>query len=336
MASSTPPQPMQEIDEAFRARCDVIYEAWFQGGGDFRAAVESLITLENEALIGAHYAHQGLVENVIGMMYGYRADLDQSIRYFSRARDMFERANNPAQVVRAVMNLGETYRQKGDFPRARQFFRTAYEQAGLLNVPATQAFAAANEGHLLLSMKQYDRARERFEKALELAPSVEKVLSQLEVKTDAIQGMAKVHLQVGENSAAWKCAVESMGLSQQSQQPLMLGCAYRTMGEVLTALGHTPSGTPAADPNAPDPAATNEHLGDPDMYFQLSIEMFREINAEGEIARTVHMQGMSLLTRGQNMTASRKFYQAMLLFTKLGMKDDANKAAQAQMQAQAR
>jgi len=36
------------------------------------------------------------------------------------------------------------------------------------------------------------------------------------------------------------------------------------------------------------------------------------------------------------MTASRKFHQAMLMFTKLGMRDDANKAAQAQMMAIAR
>jgi hypothetical protein len=42
------------------------------------------------------------------------------------------------------------------------------------------------------------------------------------------------------------------------------------------------------------------------------------------------------MNRGQKVTACRKFQQAMLMFTKLGMKDDATKAAQAQMEAQAR
>jgi tetratricopeptide (TPR) repeat protein len=334
--SSPQSEPKQEIDPAFRQRCESIYQAWYNGDGDFRVAVEQLLVLQNEAISAEQYAHQGLVENSIGMMYGYRADLDQSIRHFSRARDLFERARNPAEVVRAVMNLGESYRLKGDFARARQFFRMAYEQAGVLNVVSTQAYAASNEGHLLLSMHQYESARERFERALELAPQIEDKHGQVELRTDANQGMAAYYLQQGDNTSAWKCALESMRLSQQAGQPFLLGFAFRTMGDVLTALGRTPSGTPEPQPESPDPAATNEHLGDPDMYFQLAVEKFQEINAEGELARTIYAQGMSLLQRGQKMTASRKFYQAMLLFTKLGMKDDANKAAQAQMQAQAR
>ena len=333
--ATNPPTP-QEIDPAFRARAEAIYQSWHTGDFQFRQAIDHMIALENEAGRETHYAHQGLIENMIGMMYGYRADLDQSIRHFARSRDLCERANNRAGVVRAAMNLGESYRLKGDFPRARQLFRTAFDQAGQLNQAATQGLAASNEGQLLLSMNQLEAARERFEKALEIAPNIPEEQPRIQTIADCHQGLATYCLKMNDNNAAWKHALESMRLSQQSREPFMLGFAYRTMGDVLTALGHTPYGTPAVEPENQDPAATNEHLGDPDMYFQLSIEAFQDIRAEGEMARTVFAQGLSLMLRGQKMTASRKFYQAMMLFTKLGMKDDANKATQAQIQAQAR
>jgi len=303
----------------------------------FKNAVDALLEMENEQVSAGQYANQGLAENRIGMMYGYRGDLDLSIRHFARARDLFERANNRAQIVRTIMNLGESYRQKGDFPRARQFFRTAFEQAITIGENGTGAYAATNEGHMLLSMNQLDSAKERFEKAIELAALEADEDARNEVTCDAKQGLATYYLRTSEKTAAWKCALESLQLSQKARQPFMLGFAYRTMGEVLTAVGHTPSGTPRYQPvQEEDAAATNEHLGDPDAYFQLAIEAFNDIKAEGELARTVFAQGQSLLARGQRMTASRKFHQAMLMFTKLGMRDDANKAAQAQMMAIAR
>ncbi len=331
------PTNAQEPDEAFKERCNAVYDGWHNGSLAFKAAVDTLLGMEQEQVGSAQYANQGIVENMLGMMYGYRGDLDYSVRHFARARDLFERAGNRAQIVRAIMNLGESYRQKGDFPRARQFFRTAYEQANVINEYSTAAYAAANEGHLLLSMNQLASAKERFEKALELVKQEQKEETRDEVTSDCDQGLATYYLRVDERTAAWRCALESLQLSQKLRQPFMLGFAYRTMGEVLTAVGYTPSGTPRIQPaHQDDAAATNEHLGDPDMYFQLAVDAFSDIKAEGELARTVFMQGQSLMARGQRVTASRKFHQAMLIFTKLGMRDDANKAAQAQMNAIAR
>jgi len=327
----------QEPEPAFKERCDAVYAGWHNGSMTFKAAVDTLLELENGQVASAQYANQGIVENMIGMMYGYRGDLDFSVRHFARARDLFERASNRAQIVRAIMNLGESYRQKGDFPRARQFFRTAYDQSTAINEHGTAAYAAANEGHLQLSMNQLDSAKERFEKAIELVAHEPKEETRCELISDCRQGLATYYLRVNEKTAAWRCALESLQLSQNARQPFMLGFAYRTMGEVLTAVGYTPNGTPRILPaHQDDAAATNEHLGDPDAYFQLAVDAFSEIKAEGELARTVFMQGQSLMARGQRITASRKFHQAMLMFTKLGMRDDANKAAQAQMGAIAR
>lgn len=343
-----PSTPVQEVDPSIRAACDDLYNQWHNGDLLFKQAVDQLAAIANTAAHVDQFANQGFAENTTGTMYGYRADLDESIRHFARARDLFERANNREMIVRAIMNLGECYRLKGDFPRARQFFSTAYRQATEYQFPQTQAFAAANEGHLLMAMNQPAPARERFEQAVAHAADITDESARITVLADSNQGLAACYLKQGQKGDAWRCALESLHLSRKSGQPFTMGLAYRTMGEVLTVLGYTPSGAPRfqrmqAPPETSDAndlayigAATNEHLGDADLYFQLSIEALQEIKAEGEIARTIYSQGLSLMARGQRMTASRKFQQAMLMFTKLGMRDDANKAAQAQMNALSR
>lgn len=333
-------QNFQEVDAEFRVQTNKIYDQWHSGELDFKQAIDTLLQLETQQSSVGQFAHQGVVENVIGMMYGYRANLDMSIRHFARARDMFERANNTEQTIRAVMNLGESYRLKGDFSRARQFFRTAYDQAEALGILTTMAFAASNEGYLLLSLNQFDAAKEMFDKAIlhcEHGDFDEKL--RLEIASAAQQGLVTYYLRVNDDSAAWQSAVHSLDLAREHGQPYVIALAYRTMGEALTGIGTTPQapeeiGVP--EPQNQDPAATNEMLGDPDMYFQLAIEMFQDIKADGEIARTIYAQGQSLMLRGQKVTAGRKFQQAMLMFTKLGMKDDATKAAQAKMESQAR
>lgn len=334
-ASSTP--PIQEVAPEFRQRCEQVYAAWRRAEIALNHALDQMRALDDEAALQHQYAHQGVVHNYIGMMYGYRAELDNSIRHFLRARDLSERANNPGQVVRMTMNLGESYRLKGDFPRARQYFSTAYTSATQLGIINTQAYAASNEGHLLISMNQLDAAHARLELALQHANDIEDERNRLEISADAYQGLTNYWLRVGDTQQAWTHAVESLRLAHQLGDNFLLGFAYRTMADVLTALGHTPAApVDHPEPMEQDAAATQERLGDPDVYFQLAVEAFMAIKAEGEIARTIFAQAKSLVARGQKITASRKFHQAMLMFTKLGMKDDAQKAVQAQMDAQAR
>lgn len=331
MTQPLKPLPL-EVDEDFRTRCDAVFRQWSSGNLPYKTAMDSLLQLELEGAKGSQVANQGYAENTIGLLYGYRADFDRSIRHFARARDLFERANKPDRVLGCMLNIGESYRQKGDFLRARQFFRTAFDQAIFFGDHAVAAISAANEGDLLLSQDQIDSARERFTKALEIITGSEVAeRRRWQVIAQVKQGMVKVYVQQHDVASAWSCALESLEVARQADVPFLLGGAYRTMGEVLTALGNTPDNAPREQPNNPDPAATNETLGDPDMYFQLSIDQYRKISAEGEIARTIFLQGKSLLARGQKVTASRKFQQATLMFTKLGMKDDATKAAQAQM-----
>jgi hypothetical protein len=54
---------------------------------------------------------------------------------------------------------------------------------------------------------------------------------------------------------------------------------------------------------------------------------------EGDVAKTMFARGKSLVRRGKKASAAKLFQQALVIFEKLGMRDDAAKAAEAQMQA---
>jgi tetratricopeptide (TPR) repeat protein len=319
MCAASAVQPEQEPTPEFNNRCTELLQRWQSGELPFKDAVQKLEALAREAQASDKPANHGRAELLLGVMQGYRANLDASIRHLERARMLFEQVGNRRRVVGAVLNLGECYRLKGNFSRARQLFRAAYEAAEEIGNPETQANAACNEGLMLLSMNHIDSARIMLEKAYHLAAQGQSNQHQLAVFCEIHHGLASVYLKIGQHDEAWKHALNSLTLARGVEQPLMLGFANRAMGEVLSAFGALPSYA--------NPALSS----DPDDYYRAASEAFREIKAEGEVARTMYAHALSLAGRGRGMTAARKLQQAMIIFTRLGMADDAAKAAHAQM-----
>jgi tetratricopeptide (TPR) repeat protein len=316
----TPPdaEPTPEFNE----RCTAVMGRWQRGELPFQDALDQMTGFAREAAIANHPANQARIELLMGVMQGYRGNLDASVEHFQHARSFFERAGNRKRAIGCVLNLGECYRLKGSFPRARQFFRAAYEAAVPLDDVSTQAIALSNEGQMLLSMNRLGDAQQALEKALELGRRIEQGTDNANhLMCETHYALAIIYLRQNRPEDAWKQAEQGLRLAREIMQPLILGLANRAVGDVLTALGHLPEGTDAT------------FSAEPDDYYRAAIDAFREMNAEGELARTVYQQALSLVKRGRQMTAARKLQQAMNMFTRLGMADDAAKAAQAQMDA---
>lgn len=316
------PEPTPDFDE----RCTGVLNRWKQGELPFKQAIEMMNELEREAVESGSPCDQGRVQLLLGVIQGYRANLDASVQHFERARSLFERAGNRRRAVGALLNLGESYRQKGDFTRARQLFHTAYEGAEALGDKVTQAIAACNEGLIFLSLERYESASTMLNKAAQLAEQAADEARRQPVLCEIYHGLASVSLKTGDLESAWSYALQSHQVAQETNQPLLLGFANRAMGEVLSALLSVPR-------SAEDTMVYPITDKDPDDYFRAASDAFQEIKAEGELARTMYAHAISLLERGRSMMAARKLQQAMIIFTRLGMADDAAKAAHAQMAA---
>ncbi len=301
----------------FNARGLAVLHQWEKSELPFDEAILRFTQMVQEAIQSKHLANQGRAEHFLGYLQHYRGNLNTSIMHYDRARSLFIQVGNENRIAIIDLNQGENYRNKGEFSRARRLYRNAHDAAARLGNLRIQTMAIVNEGLALLSLKDYGAARDSLEEGLRLSDQwAEGDDDFYELRCEIYHGLATLDL-IAENIAeAWQHAQNCLESASQEKQPLSLGYAYRIMGEVLTAITN--------------PGAIGIE-GTPDDYYRAALEAFRHINAEGEIGRTVYSQAKSLAHRSKRRSAAQMFKEAMVIFTQLGMTDDAAKAAEAQL-----
>jgi tetratricopeptide (TPR) repeat protein len=309
----------QEATSDFNQRCLQVAQSWQHGDLPFTNAITQLLVLAEEAEQSEHVANLARVQHLLGYMQHYRGNLDTGLRHYERARTLYERIGNLRRAAVMDLNMGESYRYKGDFPRARRLFQAAYAIATEMGDARTRAMAISNEGQVLLSLNHYEQARAALEKGAELTLQMIDAGDNADdlptLLCEVSGGLVVIYLAEERFQAAWETAKRALDIAYTGQQPMQLGFANRAVGEVLTLT--------AAPPDA--------HIeNDPDYYFRAASQAFREINMEGEIAKTMLAHAHSLAQRGKCTTAARKLQQVMIIFTKLGMLGDAARAAELQ------
>lgn len=311
---TTPIEPTAELEH----QCRSILQRWQSGEMPYNAALQSLKVLQKEITVAENFANQGRIEFVIGYIQVHRGKYQSSIEHFQNSRQLFEKANNWVRMTRCDLNLGEAYRLLGDFNKARQFFRRVYEISSEQGEIKTSVFAIANEGQVLLSMDKRDEALEALLAAKQIAEEIpmDEFNSMAGLLCEVNYGLSMIYLHQEQYDLAWEAAKRSYNAAKDAQQLPYLGQANRTMGEALTALGIIPQ--------------EGELVPDPDIYFEAALKAFEELDAQGELGRTLYSHAMSLAKRGKRVPAARKLQKAMLIFSELGMTDDAAKAAEAQ------
>ncbi len=303
-----------------------ILTQWESGTLTYQEAIGQLIALKGEVSHEGRLEDEAFLESRIGVIEGYRGNYATGIAHFERARDLYLSANDPRQVVTCNLNIGETYRLKGNFSRALQYFRIGYEAALELGDRELQVMARANESQMMMSQGHVTQAEETLRECYGLCETPFPVpagstpesiaRAQLDQRADITQALTSIYLKQGRIDDAWHFAKESYLLATELGTDLRLGFAYRALAEVITDLP-TASGA--------------DFESDPDIYFTDSVARFKAVNAEGEMARTLYAQGCSLGKRGRSTLAARKLHQAMIIFSRLGMVDDAARAAEEQL-----
>jgi tetratricopeptide (TPR) repeat protein len=316
------PAQIPDIDEAFRGRVNAIFDSWQTNKLSFQETLKTLETLRQEAVSEKNAISEAAIYNILGILYGYRANYDESISNFAKARDLFDTHGAKRRVATCDLNLGESYRLKANYSKARQYFHSAYEAAKSLDHIVTQVTALANEGQMWFSLKSYDKARKTLEEAQDLAlnkwiPENEREeLTRTDNLCEIQSAFVAVYLQENNGEKAWEHAKQTLAYANQTERSVRFGYANRAMGDVVTQMGKSPE---------------EGYSEDPDTFYQAALDAFRQMKAEGDVGKTLFAQGQSLAKRGKMRSAGQKLQQAMVIFTRLGMSEDAAKAAEAQM-----
>lgn len=316
------PLVSQEPEPQFNARCISLLSEWDSGKVSSRELLDQLAEFSKEAIASGYVANQGRVEHLLGYVHHYLGNYNTSIVHYEKARRFYVRAANRRRIATIDLNQGENYRLKGEFSRARTLYRAAYDTSESSGELPTMSFALTNEGLVLVSVKDYASARTLLERAYELSKEWDgKVFQDVtedarSLRTEIFLGLAEVELNEGHLAEAWQAARQSLMNAQSIAEPRAIGQAHRILGDVLTQLKTVP------DVDMP---------GSVDEYYRLAMDNFRQVQAEGEIGRTVFAHARSLASRNNRLRAAQLFREAMVIFTRLGMTHDAVRAAEAQL-----
>lgn len=321
MAKQTEP----EIDELFAERYRAVMQDWQRGGIGASDAQKELLELQKEAEEDDNSLHYGAVELNLGIIEGYLSNFTKSARHFETARQAFDAVGAISQMITCDLNIGEVYRLQGNFTRAQMFFHRAYSEAKSIDNKRTMAVALTNEGQMWISMGSPNKAFEMLHDALAVAENPysdedDELVhrGRLGVLAEIYHALTQICLANNDTVHAWTYAKKSYENAQETQHPMRMGYGNRAIADAITALG-----------DAPEPAF--EH--DPDVYYKQALEYFRAVHMEGDVAKTMFARGKSLVRRGKKAAAAKLFQQSLVIFEKLGMTDDAAKAAEAQMHA---
>lgn len=303
----------------FEEKCQNLIERWSSGQLPHKEMLKEIAGLTLDAAYRNHGADQGRVEQVIGQVEGQRGNLNVSNLHFERARSFYVYVGNAINAALCDMNIGNNCRDKGDFGRALSLYEkasTAFKAAGDVE---NEALALGCKGQALLSMGKYEMAYADLKGCLDLASPVSgEGHDRTGLLCEVHHALAQLYLRRQRYGVAWDRAISAYEFSIEHPTAHTKGFANRAVAEVLTTAGALPF--------------DRRFVNDPDVYYQAASTAFQDIHAEGEIARTLYMQALSMSRRGRKMAAARKLQHAMIIFTRLGMVHDAAKAAQAQLE----
>lgn len=300
----------------FEDRCRRTVDDWASGHLPYKEVLKEIAGLTLNAIYRNHSADQGRAEQVIGQIESQRGNLNAGNFHFERARSFYVSVGNPTYAALCDMSVGNNYRDKGDFRRALNLYEKASEAFKATGNMENEALALGCKGQALLSMGKFAAAYTDLRECLDLAGQFSSERHGL--LCEVHHALAQLCLRRKWYGVAWDHAINAYEIVIEHPTARARGFAERAVAEVLTTAGAQPF--------------DRRFVDDPDVYYQAASSAFKDVHAEGEIARTLFMQALSMARRGRKMAAARKLQQAMIIFTRLGMVHDAAKAAQWQLE----
>lgn len=316
MSQAPEPQPDPNIQQEL----NTAFQQWQSGTLSYNHALDAIAHLRQQVIRQTMLVDEGLIENTLGIIEGIRTNLSKSLIHFEAAQRIFKQCGALSRLANTTLNIGETHRLRGNFQKARAYFQEAYEIGKANNSIGAQANALNNEAQIWCSLRQYDSAYDLLLKAEALCnipwqePEPERITyARMGCACEVHHAFVDVYLSRQNIDEAVKHAQYGLELAQQVGDAVVIGTANRAMGNALTAL------------------YDHDHTYNPDDYYRAASDSFNEINAEGEVGKTLLAQGKSMAKRGRKRSAAQLFQRAMEIFTRAGMTNDAALAAEAQL-----
>jgi predicted ATPase/class 3 adenylate cyclase len=232
---------------------------------------------------------------------------EEADRFFQQGLALCQEFGDRRNAAAMWSNLGESARLRGDYQAAAELYQKALAISRQIGHRESEVIYLNNLGGARLGLRQFEQAEADLRQVIVLsgAPKSCNLSETYSFLAAACLGQEKL-------AEALEAARHALALAQESENHLDLGGAWRALGRAAAQM--MSRGAAASDSRAPADAT----VADPRVCFSESLRVFKEINAEGEQARTLRAWAEFELQQGQTDEGRKRAKAARDIFLRLG------------------
>jgi tetratricopeptide (TPR) repeat protein len=280
---------------------DIGQVLWIQGRYD-DALEKSSVSLEMRRRIGDERSIAVSLTN-IGRIELDRGLVNEAAACHEEALAMRRSLDDKGGIIVSLNSLAVIEFVRGHLDRAVALWQESLGIAEEIGAIPLQAMLLNNLGEAAMAEGEVAGARQRLEEAVQLA----RLLDERRTLTDALRNLGLLELQEGHAEKAKALVEESLEVARSAGMREYQGRALLSLGEVHSST--------LFDDTGADPTERARS------YFAEAVEIFRELDNQAELAKTLSRYGDFLVERGNPDGGKILLEEAKILFQKLGMKD---------------
>lgn len=251
------------------------------------------------------------LHGVAHLQLGHYLEAD---RYFEQGLALCQEFGDRRNAAAMWSNLGESARLRGDYQAAAELYQKALAIARQIGHRESELIYLNNLSGARLGLGQFEQAEADLRQvfALTTTPKSCSLSETYSFLAEACLGQQKL----SEALDAAQCA---LALARESENYLDLGGAWRALGQAAASMKNRSADAPAGG------AGSGAPIAEPRACFSESLRVFKQMNAEGEQARTLRAWAAFELQEGRTEEAREKSEESRRIFLRLGMRSDAER-----------
>lgn len=254
---------------------------------------------------------QAVTLNSLGTVKLNRGNFKDALVLFRQSLELRKSVGDRRGVAESLNSLAVICHERGDLEQASTLYSEVESIAREIGDRVLLGIALNNTGEALLVQGQLEPARKTLTEAVEIT----RELGERRVLLDALRNLGQLHMRQGNYDEAISLTEESHTLAEALDARVLVGVSLRSLGEMYAATLF-------------DPDKRQLNLVKAEDCFRESIQILKDVGAEGELGRCLSSYGGYLLEQGLLIQGKKRLEMAKEIFARLEMKKILEKTSQ--------
>ncbi|MFX0064544.1 MAG: tetratricopeptide repeat protein [Candidatus Hermodarchaeota archaeon] len=185
----------------------------------------------NERNAGASW--MALFENIKGILYGHKGELDTALDYYQRSLALREMIGNPQDIAGSLNNIAIIYSSKGDLDTALDYYQRSLALHKTIGNSQDIAGSLLNIGLIYRSKGELDTALDYLHQSLAL----KKTSGNLQEIAGSLLNIGLIYSSKGDLDTALDYLHQSLGLHKTIGNPQDIALSLEAIGEIFHSKG---------------------------------------------------------------------------------------------------